>query len=210
MAVGIFLLQLRRHVTHGLEQTIKIEAGLRGRKNHRRVIQKKQSFLHPFAELSKSGQQGPAAFTPHLFIASIDFFFARFANALLDQIPLFTMTMQAFRAWTILSATFLSCSVMPASASKTRTARSQRIIDSSARLTLKNSTELPTCRGFAHTRRVNQYIGLARARCLDLKGNIDRIASGSWNGADDDPFGLSEGIDDGRLAHIGPTDNREL
>ena len=56
--------------------------------------------------------------------------------------------MQARFCSTMVSAIFLSCSVIPASVSRTKTAISQRAMDSSARLTLKNSMESSTLRVF--------------------------------------------------------------
>ena len=70
-------------------------------------------------------------------ISSLRFSRMSFSN----KSHLFTTRMQARRFSTIRSAIFLSCSKIPASASRTRIAISQREMDSSERCTLKNSTE---------------------------------------------------------------------
>ena len=44
----------------------------------------------------------------------------------------------------------------------------------------------------------------------DLEGHIHRITRGAGDGADNHPFRLGEGIDDGRLAHVGTANDGEL
>src|ERR1051325_7200182 len=49
------LLQLRRHITHRLQQSFQMKSALRRSKNHRRIIQEKQILLHPRRKLRQRG-----------------------------------------------------------------------------------------------------------------------------------------------------------
>jgi len=87
IAVGIFLLQLRRDVAHGFEQTFEVESRRSRRENDRRVIEKKQFVLHPLAEFAERGDDLGLAFGPVLSVAFLDFLFAHLADGLRHQIP---------------------------------------------------------------------------------------------------------------------------
>ena len=89
-------------------------------------------------------------------------------------------------------------------------AMSQRAMDSSARLTLKNSMESSDAPGLAHAGGVDQHIGLPHALRYDLERHIHGVAGRAGNGADDDALGLGEGVDDGGFADIGAADDGEF
>src|SRR5438309_83608 len=63
---------------------------------------------------------------------------------------------------------------------------------------------------FSDTRRVDKNVAPPYAIHLDLNRNIDGIAGGSGNGTDNHSLRASQGIDDGRLSHVGAPDDREL
>ena len=89
-------------------------------------------------------------------------------------------------------------------------AMSQRAMDSSARLTLKNSMESPMLPRLAQAGGVDQHVGLPHALGLHFERHIHGVAGGAGNRADDDALGAGEGVDDGRLADVGAADDGEL
>ena len=91
--------------------------------------------------------------------------------------------MHALRFSTMTSAIFLSCSVMPASASITSTVMSLRTMDSSERCTLKNSTESSTRRVFRMPAVSIKMYFCAHAVGFHLKRHVNGVARGAGNRA---------------------------
>ena len=111
--------------------------------------------------------------------------------------------MHALRFSTIKSAIFLSCSVMPASASITSTVMSLRTMDSYARWTLKNSTESSTCR-VLRMPAVSIKIYFCRTPSVSTSNGTSmasRVVPGM--GETMTRVRMGEGVDDGGLAHVG-------
>ncbi len=57
---------------------------------------------------------------------------------------------------------------------------------------------------------VDEDVTLANAGGFDFEGDIDGVAGGAGDGADDDAVGLGEGVDDGGFADIGAADDGEF
>src|SRR5258706_7961675 len=64
--------------------------------------------------------------------------------------------------------------------------------------------------GLAQACRVDEQVALASSFGIDLKWHIDCVARSARNRTNDHALRLREGIDDGRLAHIGPAYDGQL
>src|SRR5437667_10620094 len=76
---GDLLLKVGGDVTDGFEEAIEMKAGLCRGEDHRRVIEKEQMLLHPFAKLRESGHDFGGV-SVSLVFAALDFFLTRFAD----------------------------------------------------------------------------------------------------------------------------------
>ena len=102
--------------------------------------------------------------------------------------------MQALRFSTMTSAIFLSCSVMPASASKHQNG------DVAARDGFLRALDAEKLHRIVHAARlshaggVNQNIFLPHAVGFDLERHVHRVARRAGNRRDDDALGLCEAL----------------
>ena len=118
--------------------------------------------------------------------------------------------MQALRFSTILSAIFLSCSVMPDLRVQNQNgdvAAGDGILGA---LDAEEFDGIVHAPGLAHAGGVNQNVFLPHAVGFDLERHVHRVARGAGDRADDDALGLRERVDDGGLADVGPADDGQF
>ena len=197
------LLELARHVAHGLQQAVELESVFRRREDHRSVIEEEQTVLHPLAELGEGGE----AFLPVIPIAmlaltGLDFLFAGLADIVGHQIPLVDhddagASLLHDHVGDLL--VLLGDAVHRVDHQNGDVASGDGILGALHREVLDGVVD-PAC--FADTGRVHQHVLLATGLGHHLERHIDGIAGGPRDRADDHPLGSGQLVDDGRFADV--------
>ena len=187
-----------------------MKTGLGRRENHRRVIEKKQFFLHPLAEFAERGQFLGLSFRALLPVAPADFLFARLADFGLEQIPFVDDDDAGFA---VLDDDVGDFFVLLGDA---RFGVQHQNRDVAARDGVLGALDAEKFNRIVHAPRlphaggVNQNVFLPHAVGLDLERHVNRVARRAGNRRDDDALGLRERVDDGGFADVRPADDGEF
>ena len=203
---GHLLAQLAGHVAHGLQQAVQLEAILGGGEDDRRIVQEEEPLLHPLAELGQRREALLAVVPVALLEApGLDFLLPGLAHILGHQVPL----VHHDNAGPALLddhvgdlLVLLGDPVERVDDQHGDVAPGDGILGPLDRAILDGVVDAP---GLAHTRGVDQHVAFAARLRHDLEGHVDGVAGGSRDRADDHPLGTGQPIDDGGLAHVGPS-----
>lgn len=185
-----------------------MEAAFGGGENDGGVIEKEEVLLHPAGEFGEGGHFlfGPAVF----FGAAFHFLVAGFFDFFRDQVPFVDDDDAGFAGLDDFAANLF---VLPKDA---RFGVENKDDDVGAGDGILRAFDAEEFDGvidaafLADASRIDEQVTLANAFGFDFEGNVDGVASGAGNGADDDAFGFGEGVDDGRFANVGAANDGEF
>ncbi|MCG3777427.1 MAG: hypothetical protein JW388_0115 [Nitrospira sp.] len=192
------LIELGGDVANGFEQSVELESRFCGGKNNGGVTEEEKFFLNPLTEFTQCGEDFIAVIaSAGSCFASGDFFFARHADGFLQQIPFVDDNDAGFVRGDNFIGDFLFLFGDPIHSID------DEQDDVCAQDGFLGAFDAEEFDGgvhavfFAQSCGVDEQITLPDAVGHNFEGNIDGVARGASDGADDDAFGLGECVDDG-------------
>jgi hypothetical protein len=202
---GDSLAGLSGDVANGFEEAVQVNAGGGGGKDDGGVIEEEEGFLNPAAEIGE-GRHGLGIMTRGTAWAG-RLLALGFVNGVLKQVPFVDDKDARFGFGRDLGRDFF---VLFKDAGFGVKDQDGDVAAGNGGFGAFDTVELDGVMNapfLADPGRVDQEVWLSDPIGFDLERHVDRIASGAGDGTYNDTSGLGEGINDGRLADIGPADD---